>query len=52
MSLQPAAAALSGWLILDQVLGVTELTALVMVVCASAGITLTTRTPAIAQDVP
>jgi inner membrane transporter RhtA len=50
MSLQPAAAAVSGWLILDQVLGVTQVTALFMVVCASAGVTLTRRAPAVTPD--
>jgi inner membrane transporter RhtA len=39
MSLQPAAAAISGWLILRQQLGPPELAALVMVTLASVGIT-------------
>jgi inner membrane transporter RhtA len=50
MSLQPAAAALSGWLVLDQVLGATQQAALVMVVCASAGVTLTRRDPPVQPD--
>ena len=43
MSLQPGAAALSGWVILGQSLGAVELTALAMVTVASAGITLASR---------
>jgi len=43
MSLQPGAAAISGWIILDQTLGAVELTALAMVTLASAGITLARR---------
>jgi inner membrane transporter RhtA len=43
MSLEPAAAAISGWIILDQRLGPTEVVALVLVSLASVGITLTSR---------
>lgn len=43
MSLQPAAAAIAGLLILDQRLGVREIVALVMVSAASTGITLSRR---------
>jgi inner membrane transporter RhtA len=43
MSLEPAAAAISGWVILGQRLGATEITALVMVSVASVGVTLTGR---------
>ncbi len=40
MSLQPASAAIAGWLVLDQQLGRREVLALVMVSTASTGITL------------
>jgi inner membrane transporter RhtA len=50
MSLEPAAAAISGWLILGQRLGVTELAALVMVSLASVGITTTSRVPEPPED--
>jgi inner membrane transporter RhtA len=43
MSLEPAAAAISGWVILGQALGATEITALVMVSVASVGVTLSGR---------
>lgn len=43
MSLQPAAAAISGWVILNQALQPVELTALAMVSLASVGITLASR---------
>jgi len=43
MSLEPAAAAVSGRIVLGQQLGRRELVALVMVSCASAGITLVGR---------
>ncbi len=43
MSLEPAAAAISGWIILDQRLGPTELAALVLVSLASVGITVSSR---------
>jgi inner membrane transporter RhtA len=43
MSLEPAAAAVAGLLILDQALGAREVTALVLVSIASAGITLGRR---------
>ena len=43
MSLEPAGAAISGLLILDQALGARELTALVLVSLASAGVTLARR---------
>ena len=37
MSLEPAVAALAGWVVLDQVLGARELLAIALVVAASAG---------------
>jgi inner membrane transporter RhtA len=37
MSLEPAVAALAGWVVLDQVLGARELVAMALVVVASAG---------------
>jgi inner membrane transporter RhtA len=40
MCLQPGAAAIAGWLILDQALGGRQVAALIMVSSASAGITL------------
>lgn len=43
MSLQPAAAALAGLIVLDQQLGAREIVALVMVSSASAGVTLSRR---------
>jgi inner membrane transporter RhtA len=43
MSLEPAGAAISGLLILDQALGAREVTALVLVSLASAGVTLARR---------
>jgi inner membrane transporter RhtA len=46
MSLEPAAAALAGLLVLGQRLGPREIAALVMVSLASAGITLTARSAA------
>jgi inner membrane transporter RhtA len=51
MSLEPAAAAISGWIILGQRLGPTELTALVMVSAASVGVTLASR-PSERPDAP
>lgn len=50
MSLQPAAAAISGYLILDQSLGAPEVVALVMVSLASTGVTLASRQPPITGD--
>jgi inner membrane transporter RhtA len=43
MSLEPAAAAVAGWIVLDQQLGRREIVALFMVSAASAGITLGRR---------
>ncbi|MEU4237033.1 EamA family transporter [Actinoplanes sp. NPDC026619] len=43
MSLEPAAAAIAGLLVLHQRLGVVEIVALVAVTAASAGVTLTSR---------
>ncbi len=40
MSLEPAVAALAGWIVLDQGLGAREVVAIAMVVLASAGATL------------
>ena len=45
MSLEPAGAAISGLVILDQSLGAREVTALVLVSLASAGVTLARRDP-------
>ncbi|GAB2574678.1 threonine transporter RhtB [Paractinoplanes abujensis] len=45
MSLEPAAAALAGLLILNQRLGPVEIVALVLVTLASAGVTLARREP-------
>lgn len=50
MSLQPAAAAVSGYLILDQQLGAPEVVALLMVSLASTGVTLAGRRPPITGD--
>lgn len=50
MSLQPAAAAISGFLILDQQLGAPEIVALVMVSLASTGVTLASRRPPITGE--
>ncbi len=47
MSLEPAAAAISGLVILDQALGRREVTALLMVSLASAGVTLARREGAV-----
>ena len=43
MSLEPAAAAIAGLLVLDQALGSREVLALVLVSLASAGVTLARR---------
>ena len=43
MSLEPAAAAAAGWVLLSQALGARELTALVLVSAASLGVTLGRR---------
>jgi inner membrane transporter RhtA len=43
MSLEPAAAAVAGLIVLDQRLGTEELVALLLVSCASAGVTLGRR---------
>lgn len=45
MSLEPVAAALSGWLILNEQLSLSQWLAVVCIVAASAGATLTTRHP-------
>jgi inner membrane transporter RhtA len=50
MSLQPAAASISGFIILNQRLGVDELAALGMVTVASAGVTLANKDKAIPTD--
>ena len=47
MSLEPAAAAVSGLVILDQALGRREVAALLMVSLASAGVTLARREGAV-----
>jgi inner membrane transporter RhtA len=51
MSLQPAAAAVAGLLVLGQRLGPREVLALVLVSLASAGVTLSRRTPRQVQPV-
>lgn len=45
MSLEPAVAALAGFLVLDQGLALRELAGIALVVAASAGATLGARTP-------
>jgi len=50
MSLQPAAASVSGLIILNQRLGVHELAALGMVTVASAGVTLANKDKAVPAD--
>lgn len=50
MSLQPAAATLSGFVILNQRIGVPELVALVMVTAASAGVTLANKDVTISKE--
>jgi inner membrane transporter RhtA len=56
MSLEPAAAAIAGLLVLRQRLGSVEILALVLVSLASAGVTLLRRTgrrtPATAETAP
>lgn len=52
MSLQPGAAAISGWIILDQTLGLVEWSALALVSVASLGITLTSRSSDPAESTP
>jgi len=52
MSLEPAIAAMLGFLILDQGLAVTGVAAIAMVIVASAGATLTSRTPALDEVQP
>jgi inner membrane transporter RhtA len=49
MSLEPAAAAVAGLLVLDQALGSREVVALVLVSLASAGVTLARRDAAPVQ---
>ncbi|WP_448851517.1 EamA family transporter [Corynebacterium sp. 335C] len=43
LSLEPAFGALAGFLVLGQVLGLTEAAAIILVICASAGVTATGR---------
>ncbi|MCZ3389803.1 MAG: EamA family transporter [Actinomycetia bacterium] len=50
MSLQPAAASISGLVILDQSLGVQELVALGMVTTASAGVTLANKDASLSKE--
>ncbi|MEO8108258.1 MAG: EamA family transporter, partial [Actinomycetes bacterium] len=50
MSLQPAAASISGLIILNQRLGVHELVALGMVTIASAGVTLANKGGAVPKE--
>ena len=52
MSLEPAVAALAGVVVLGQSITLVLGVALVLVVVASVGITLTSRTPPPAADVP
>jgi inner membrane transporter RhtA len=52
MSLEPAAAAIAGLIVLHQRLGVVEIVALVLVTAASAGVTLARRSPAEAVPEP
>jgi threonine/homoserine efflux transporter RhtA len=50
MSLQPAAASISGLVILNQRLGVQELVALGMVTTASAGVTLANKDATVSKE--
>jgi inner membrane transporter RhtA len=52
MSLEPAIAALLGFLILDQDLRTTGIVAIAMVSIASAGATLSSRTPPVDEEAP
>jgi inner membrane transporter RhtA len=52
MSLEPAIAALLGFLILDQALASTGIVAIALVSVASAGATLSTRVPPVDDDSP
>ncbi|MET0418766.1 MAG: EamA family transporter [Actinoplanes sp.] len=52
MSLEPAAAAVAGFVVLRQRLGALEIIALVLVSAASAGVTLFRRTPTPAETAP
>jgi inner membrane transporter RhtA len=45
MSLEPAVAALAGFVVLGQRLGARELVAIALVICASVGVTRTSATP-------
>ena len=49
MSLQPAAAALAGFIVLSEDLSARELVAIALVVVASAGVSLETREPVAAE---
>jgi inner membrane transporter RhtA len=46
LSIEPAVAALAGWIVLDQALGVRELTGMALVTAAVAGAVAGTRAPA------
>ncbi len=46
LSLEPAVAALAGYLVLDQELGAGELGGIALVMCATAGAVAGTRSPA------
>ena len=52
MSLEPAVAAIAGIVVLGQSITLVLGVALVLVIVASVGITLTSRTPPPAADVP
>jgi inner membrane transporter RhtA len=52
MSLEPAIAALLGFLILDQALAATGLVAIALVSIASAGATLSAREPPMDEETP
>jgi inner membrane transporter RhtA len=52
MSLEPAVAALAGFLVLDQTLAALEALAIALVVAASTGVTLTARAAPPPAEVP
>jgi inner membrane transporter RhtA len=52
MSLEPAIAALLGFLILDQALATTGIVAIAVVSIASAGATLSAREPPVGDEAP
>ena len=47
MSLEPAVAALAGFVVLGQTLGARDLVAIALVICASVGVTRTSAPPVV-----